>query len=147
MIVVDTTVLVYAVGDDHHLRDPCRRLVLAVREGRLDATTSVEVVQEFVHVRARRRTRSDAVDLGRSYADLFGPLLQATPDDLERGLRLFLRREQLGAFDSVLVAVAMDRDAEAIVSADAGFDGIRGLPYVDPAGPNLADVIGEGESL
>lgn len=144
MIVVDTTVLVYAVGGDHRLRDPCRRLVRAVREGHLDATTSVEVVQEFVHVRARRRTRSDAVDLGRSYADLFGPLLQATPDDLERGLRLFLRHEPLGAFDSVLAAVAMDRDAEAIVSADAGFGGMSDLPYVDPAGPDLADVLGEG---
>ena len=55
MIVLDTTVLVYAKGAEHPLRDPCRQLVAAIAEGALQATTSVEVIQELVHVRACRR--------------------------------------------------------------------------------------------
>jgi predicted nucleic acid-binding protein len=66
MIVVDTTVLVYAIGADHPLRDPCRRLVAAVGEGRVEATTTVEALQELVHVQARRRTRGDAARHGRA---------------------------------------------------------------------------------
>jgi predicted nucleic acid-binding protein len=54
MIVLDTTVLVYAVGADHSLRRPCRDLVEAIAERRIEATTTVEVIQEFVHVRGRR---------------------------------------------------------------------------------------------
>nr|MBA2294907.1 VapC toxin family PIN domain ribonuclease [Actinomycetota bacterium] len=46
MIVLDTTVLVYAVGDDHQLREPARAIVAAVESGDVQATTTVEAVQE-----------------------------------------------------------------------------------------------------
>ncbi|HSH62137.1 MAG TPA: type II toxin-antitoxin system VapC family toxin [Acidimicrobiales bacterium] len=58
MIVLDTSVLVYAIGVAHPLRDPCRRLIDSLRTGRLEATTTVQVIQELVHVRARRRPPS-----------------------------------------------------------------------------------------
>ena len=64
MIVLDTTVLVYAVGAEHPLRDPSRELVGAIADGVIEATTTIEVVQEFVHVRARRRDRQDAAATG-----------------------------------------------------------------------------------
>jgi predicted nucleic acid-binding protein len=137
VIVLDTTVLVYAVGGDHPLAGPCRRLVEAAGEGRLTATTTAEAIQEFVHVRARRRTRRDAAELGRSYAELLSPLLAVSADALAHGLRLFERHPALGAFDAVLAAVALDAGAEALVSADRAFGSVRGLRWVDPAGPGF----------
>jgi uncharacterized protein len=77
VIVLDTTVLVYAVGTTHPPRDPCRRLIEAIATGQLDATSTVEIIQEFVHVQAQSREHSDAVELGRDYADLLAPLLTA----------------------------------------------------------------------
>ena len=65
MIILDTTVLAYAVGEDHPLREPCRRLLAAHANGSIEATTTVEVLQEFTHVRARRRSRQDAARLTR----------------------------------------------------------------------------------
>ena len=44
MIVLDTTVLVYAVGDAHALRDPARALLAAAAEGGLRATTTPEAI-------------------------------------------------------------------------------------------------------
>ena len=55
VIVLDTTVLAYAVGADHPLRAPCLRLVRAIAEGEVIATTTIEVIQEFAHAPARRR--------------------------------------------------------------------------------------------
>jgi predicted nucleic acid-binding protein len=133
VIVLDTTVLVYAVGDDHTLREPARAIVEGVEGGAVQATTTVEAIQEFVHVRARRRDRTDAVALGRAYATLLSPLLEPSEDDLERGLRLFEREAGLGPFDAVLVATAISAKAEALVSADGAFDGLRGLRWVDLA--------------
>lgn len=132
MIVLDATVLVYATGGEHRLRDPCRRLVEAVADGRLEASTTVEVVQEFVHVRARRRGRADAAALGAAYADLLAPLIPVTAADLHRGLALYREGERLGAFDAVLSAAAMSRQAAALVSADAAFGGVPGLVHVLP---------------
>ncbi len=132
MILLDTTVLVYAKGSAHPLRDPCRRLIEAIAQGEIEATTTVEVLQEFVHVRAQRRARSDAVALGGDYADLLAPLLSVEGEHLRRGLSLFEREERLGAFDAVLAATALDADASALVSADAAFARVRNLPHVVP---------------
>lgn len=90
MIVLDTTVLVYAKGAEHPLRDPCRDLVAAIADERIAATTTAEVIQEFVHVRARRRDRSDAAALGRvtmpNCSRRYSPSIEATS---KRGLTLF----------------------------------------------------------
>jgi uncharacterized protein len=141
VIVLDTTVLVYAVGDAHELRDPARALVQSVERGAVQATTTAEAVQEFVHVRARRRDRRDAARLGRAYAALLSPLLQPTEDDLERGLRLFERNLELGAFDAVLAAAAIGARADGLVSADRSFASVRGLRFLDLVTPELRDLV------
>jgi predicted nucleic acid-binding protein len=141
MIVLDTTVLVYAKGAAHPLRDPSRRLITAVLEGEIQATTTVEAIQEFVHVRARRRGRHDAVALGNDYADLLSPLLRVTRDDLSHGLSLFERSEQLGAFDAVLAAAALGAGAEVLVSADSAFATIASLLHVVPNEPGVTALL------
>jgi predicted nucleic acid-binding protein len=130
VIFLDTTVLVYAVGGGHPLAEPARRLVSSVEAGRLRATTTPEVIQEFVHVRARRRPRADAADLGRAFATLLSPLISPDEDDLRLGLELFRASESLGAFDGVLAATALRRAADGLVSADAAFGGVAELRHL-----------------
>ena len=142
MIVLDTTVLACAVGEEHPLRDPCRRLLAAHAEGRVEATTTVEVTREFAHIRARRQGRPDAVRLARGYMTAFS-LLVTTPDDLDRGMGLFEQCSALGAPDAVLAAVALERGAEALVSADRASASVPGLPLVDPATPAILRLIGD----
>jgi predicted nucleic acid-binding protein len=141
MILLDTTVLSYAVGAEHPLREPCRRLLGAHGDGRISAATTIEVVQEFVHVRARRRSRPDAVAIARQYIAAL-PLLVTRAEELDLGLTLFERYPALGAFDAMLVAVALNHRAEALVSADQAFGEVLNLPWVNPATPNLDDLIG-----
>lgn len=141
MIVLDTTVLVYAKGVDHPLRGPCRTLIEAVAAGEAEATTSVEVIQEFVHVRARRRDRADAARLGSDYAELLSPLLDVSAEHLRQGLALFEEVEALGAFDAVLAAAAIDDGATALVSADGGFAAVPALSYVMPDAAGVASLL------
>lgn len=142
MIVLDTTVLVYAKGADHPFRDSCRELIGAIAEGRVEATTSVEAIQEFVHVRARRRSRADAAAIGRDYAELLSPLLEVTRDDLRGGLDFFERNERLGAFDAVLAAAAAQSGASALVSTDADFDDLTEIFHVIPDAAGVAELLG-----
>ena len=132
MIVLDTTVLVYAVGGEHPLAEPCRRIVDDVAHGRVAATTTVAVIQELVHVRARRRGRGDAVELGEAFGTLLGPLLVVDDGVLRRGLRLYADHGSLGAFDAVLAAAAIGVGADALISADRAFRGVAGLRHLDP---------------
>jgi uncharacterized protein len=142
MIVLDTTVLVYAKGADHPLRDPCRRLIDAIAHDEIEATSTVEVIQEFVHVRAQRRERADAVALGGDYADLLAPLVTVDEERLRRGLALFEHNKRLGAFDAVLAATAIDLDASALVSADAAFTDVRGLTHIAPDDEGVEKLLG-----
>lgn len=141
MIVLDTTVLVYAKGAEHPLRGPCRELIGAIAGGDIEATTSVEAIQEFVHVRARRRGRDDAAALGRDYAELLSPLLVIDDEGLRDGLGLFERVSSIGAFDAVLAAASTAAGAKAVVSADTGFGDIPGLPHVVPDEKGVATLL------
>jgi len=132
VILLDTTVLVYAKGQDHPLRGPCRELIAAIAERKLEATTTIEVIQEFVHVRARRRGRADAVALGHDYAELLSPLIAPTVEDLDAGLTLFERTAPLGAFDAVLAACAARVGAQVLVSADTAFADIAQPSHLVP---------------
>lgn len=144
MIVLDTTVLVYAKGAEHQLRDPCRRLIELIVDGSIAATTTVQAIQEFVHVRARRRDRDDAARLGAGYADLLAPLLTGGEQELRSGLALYVRQARLGAFDAVLAATAIAVGASHIVSADHAFALVSGVSYVFPDESGVQRLVSAG---
>lgn len=131
--------LVYALGSQRRLRDPARSILGAVSDGTLAATTTIEVIQELLHVRARRRTRSDAAGLARRLALGLAPLIQPDDSDLDLGISLFESVPELGAFDAVLAAVTRQR-RWTLVSADRAFTRVDGLDFVDLA---TADLLGE----
>ena len=137
MIVLDTTVLAYAVGTEHPLREPSRRLLKALGEGTVTASTTVDVIQEFAHGYARRRPRADAAAQARRYATLLAPLLSPTETDLAAGLQLFEKQDRLDAFDAVLAATTIAHEAKALVSADRAFASVRRLPFVELGSPEF----------
>lgn len=141
LLVLDATVLVYAVGSEHPYQASCRALVAAIESGDVRSTTTPEVIQEFVHLRARRRGRADAVELGLAFADLLSPLIGVDEEALRAGLGLFGRAERIGAFDAVLVAAARDSGVAALVSADRGFGSVPGLRHVIPDADGVASLI------
>ncbi len=97
------------------------------------ATTTIEVIQEFTHVRARRRGRAEAVSLARDYVGLLTPLLQPSESDLATAMRLFLAHDTLGMFDAVLAAVTLSSShTTGLMSADKTFASIDDLSYLVP---------------
>jgi predicted nucleic acid-binding protein len=140
LIVLDTTVLVYAVGGAHPLREPSQRLIKVVREHGVAVTTTAHVIEEFVHVRTRRFGRAKAAATGRDYAALLAPLLAVAADDVDHGLGLYERHERLGSFDAVLAATTL-RAGHTLVSADRAFADVPGLRHVDPAAPELEELL------
>jgi uncharacterized protein len=135
LIVVDTTVLVYAVGAEHPLKEPCRTLI----SGRLDSlTTTAGVIQEFVHVRSRRRPRSEAVGLAAAYLNLFTPLLDVPELAVRDALDLLEEYQDIGAFDAVLAATARLARCDALVTADRAFAAVPNLTVIFPDAEGIA---------
>ena len=141
MLTIDTNILMYKSGDDHPLKEPCTRIISLIADGTLEAMTTPETIQEFAHVYARRRGRRAAVDRAIEYAELLAPLRLSEPEHLEAGLRLWVDNEQLGAFDAVLAAVALDTKQATVVSADRVFASIPGITHVFPDEAGVASLI------
>lgn len=128
----DTAVFVYAVGTDHPYREPCRRLVEALGGQHVHAEASVELVQEFLHQRARRTgDRPEAVRLAQRVAALC-TLHEVEVRDLRLALDLFAAHDALHARDAVHAATAINRGITSIVSPDRAFDDLDGLVRIDP---------------
>jgi predicted nucleic acid-binding protein len=129
----DTGVFIYALGGEHHYREPCRSILHEMRGGYLAGEASIELIHEFAHVRRRRDVpRLDAVGSARDVADMC-PLHTVGPDDIERALDLWCEHERLDLRDAIFAAQALNRAIDAILSPDKGFDGIPGLERIDPA--------------
>lgn len=90
---------------------------------------------------ARRRPRETAVALARDYL-LALDILTTSPDDLALGLALFVQHPKLGAFDAVLAGLAVNRNMQALVSADGAFGQVRDLRWIDPATSALDELLG-----
>lgn len=133
MILVDTTCLVYAVGDDHKRQASARALIDAALRGSITARTTSQVIMEFAHVRGRRRHRKDAASLARDFSDLLGPLESTTAPDVATALTLWQSNPQIGSFDALLLAVAVRTGAEAVVSEDAGLARVGIIPVMTAA--------------
>lgn len=138
LIVLDTSILVYATGVEHPLRAPCREIIASIADGSVEASTTPDVIQEFVHVRSRRMSRREAVALGRDLSALLDPLIVVDPAMLALGLRLYEETDALGAFDAVLCAAALSVSADAIVSADRTYAQVPGLMHRDPGSAGFA---------
>lgn len=131
-VFVDTSIIMYAAGSDHPMREPCVRFMRAIDDREVEATTSVEVVQEILH-RFRAIDRLDiAAALSRSTLDTFAPVLPVTHALMRRVPDLADRYPRLAARDLVHVATCIHEGITDIISTDRAFDSVREIRRIAP---------------
>lgn len=127
----DTAVFVYAVGGEHPLREPCRAIVGAARDGRLQGEASVELVHEYAHLVLRRTgDRPRAAREARAVWQLC-TLHEASVADLARAIEVF-ESSAVGGRDALHAATALNRGIPYVLSPDRSFDSVVGLERIDP---------------
>lgn len=120
MILLDTNILIYALGKPHPLQEPCRRIVSAIMDGRVEATTSPICIQEFMHFWSKSRSREEAARKALEFIDLLEPLPGVETTVTRMGCEVF-ESEALDAADSMIAASALSPDVTYLVSADEDF--------------------------
>jgi len=132
MILLDTNVLIYAEGREHPHRDACTALIAASAKAELAANVDVETLQELLHVYDKRGERNRGLAVIARLRTIFHNPVPITALDIDRAAELLSRHQSLAARDAIHAAVALNRDAEAFVSADKAFATVEGLNSVDP---------------
>lgn len=142
---IDTNVVAYAVGEVSPFKQGCVRLLELAGEGALLPEASVELLQEFLHIRSRRTgDRAGAALATRWVADLvrLHPLERS---DALRATELFAHHAGLDALDAMHAATCLNRQIPVIVSADRAFDAVADLQRLDPR-EALAVLLGEPQA-
>ncbi|MBC9956815.1 type II toxin-antitoxin system VapC family toxin [Yimella sp. cx-51] len=129
-VFVDPSVLLLAIGGEHPWREPCREVLEAASDGRLQINLSVEGGQEFLFHRLRHAGRERAV---REFF-LVDAMVAWHPFDVET---LHASRDLIAAGhargrDAVHAATAMAQGFGENISCDADFDTVPGLGRIDP---------------
>lgn len=132
MKLIDANVFIYARGQPHPYRDPCRRLLADVRAGRQTANTDAEALQEVMYVYWYRRRE----DVGLQYLDRLLRLFQA-PFSVDHAIMLGARlvlgtHPRLDPRDAIHASVVMQHGLEGIISTDRGYDDVAGVTRFDP---------------
>lgn len=132
-LFLDANVFLYALGADSPHRAPCRDVLQAVGQGKLDGVTSSEVLQEILHVRARRVSVADAASALRAAADLVAEVLPVTSHDVIEACSLLEAHTGLGARHALHAAVMKNSQLHMLVFVDRDFDVIPDLKRIEPA--------------
>lgn len=142
-ILVDTNVILYAIGGPHPYAEPCRRLIALAGEGQFAMEAPVGLVQEILHHRARRLGDRRQAAVEASAAATLCRLHAVEPEDVSEAARLFADSIRLSARDAVFAAIAARHGLDTILSADSDFDGRSDLRRLDPAeSSTLAALVG-----
>ena len=127
MILVDSNIPMYLVGEPHPNKEPSRRALEELVAAGESLCTDAEVLQEILH-RYTAIRRPEAID--PAFESVMGVVDVVYPierTDIERARRLLRTTPRLSARDAIHVAVMQGRDIDRILSFDSGFDGIPGI--------------------
>jgi predicted nucleic acid-binding protein len=125
---VDANVLIYSAVESEY-REPCLEVLEAVAHGDVDGRTSTAVLEEVWYVELSGSAGALDGLAERAYT-LFTPLLAVTDEAFR--IALSLGAPKLGSNDRLHVGTCMAHGIDVVLTADQGFDRLRGLRRVDP---------------
>ena len=133
-VFIDTNIPMYAAGTPHPLRDPCQAIIRAVAEGKLEAVTDAEVLQEilyrYLHLGEREK---GLMVFDRFRRIMLGHIFPIDEADVQRAREQAEEYPGLSPRDLIHLAVMLRHGIHEIITADRGFDRVRGIRRIDPA--------------
>lgn len=134
LVFLDINVPMYAAGRPHRYREPCRRVMREIAEGRLGAAIDTEIVQEALYRFGAEGKPEIGIAMARGLLDLVDVVYPVTLPESRLSIELFERYVGRGvtARDALHVAVMLNNGIRTIISADRHFDPIDGIERIDP---------------
>lgn len=133
MYLVDTNILMYAAGAPHANKEPSVQLLQLAAQEEVDATISMESLQEILH-RSRRIKRwkdgRQVYDLARQ---IFPQPIGVDADVLDVARGLMDDYAALMARDALHAALVLAHSLEGIISYDTDFDRVKSIRRLEPA--------------
>lgn len=127
MILVDSNIPMYLVGEPHAHKMDAQRLLERCLSQDQKLVTDAEVLQEILH-RYTAIKRRDAIQPAfEALLGIVDEVLPITLGNAQRAREIVLARARLSARDAIHLAVMEEHHIAGILSFDKGFDGYPGV--------------------
>ncbi len=132
MKLLDTNIVVYAVGRPHRYKQACVRLLEDVADGVGDFNVDAELLQEILYLYMARGERKLGLSACSDLLVMFPNPFPISRTEIVVAHELLSRYPHLLPRDAIHAAVVQANHLEGIVSADKVFDSIHNLERFDP---------------
>ena len=112
MKLIDTDIIMYALGKPHSLKEPCRAILQKVVQGRINANIDVEVLQELLYVYDSRGERRKGLKILKENLILFPNPLTIGKNDIVKATDLMTKHSTLNPRDAIHCTVVINSNLE-----------------------------------
>lgn len=130
---LDANIVLYAAGAPHPHREASAELILRAGRGEVRVAADAEMLQEVLHVWARRGRRREGAALVRKTIGVCVETFPVTADDIKKACSFVESIDGISVRDAVHAAVMLRHGIREIVSVDPDFDRIPGIRRRTPA--------------
>lgn len=132
MRLIDTNIIMYALGKPHPLRDPCRELLNKVAREEVEANVDTEVIQELLYVYSSRGEREKGLKVVKEMLVLFPTPFPIRWEEVAQAKELMKKYKALVARDAIHCATALTCGLEGIFSLDSDLERVREVTVFKP---------------
>jgi predicted nucleic acid-binding protein len=125
--LIDTNIILYSLGREHPLKEPCRSLVAKIASGEIAANIDVEVLQEVLYVYTHRNERAKGIEACRYLLDIFPNPFSVSKNEIFSAISFMDKYPSLISRDAIHASVVVNNKLKGIISEDSDFDMIKGL--------------------
>lgn len=132
MKLIDTNIVMYALGRAHPLRARCQSLLQRVARCEAQANIDTEVMQEFLYVYGSRGERNKGLRVVEEMLTLFPNPYPIRKDEIVKAKDLMEKYRSLIARDAIHCAVAINSRLEGIITTDRDFKPVKEIDCFKP---------------
>ena len=127
MKLIDTNIIIYSLGKEHPLKEPCRSFIAKIASGVIAANIDVEVLQEVLYVYAYRNERIKGIAACRYLLDIFPNPFPISKNEISLAISFMDKYPSIVFRDAIHAAVVVNNKLKGIISEDSDFDIIKGI--------------------
>lgn len=132
VIFLDANIIMYAIGKEHPLRNPCRKILEQIKNGTIEVVSCTEVIQEILYRYFSLKMPEIAKEASLAVKTICSQIYPVTIEETDLALELLLNNPSIGTRDAIHAATMMNHGINRILSTDSHFDSIAGIERVQP---------------
>lgn len=130
---IDANLIMYSLGGSHPLRDPCKKILAAIKSNAFIPVTNTEVLQEVLYRYFSIRRSLLGEIAYQSLVQLCAQIYPVTLRETDLALELLKKYQSITSRDAIHAATMINSGIKEIISTDPHFDAISEIKRIDPS--------------